>query len=78
MKVRVKCCNGSAVHVPEKLLKAAQLDPEQRVGIQVSGQSMIINPVDQKKELQRMLDQTTPENLHDEVSFGAPVGREAF
>ena len=78
MKVRVKCCNGGAVHVPEKLLKAVQLDPEQRVGIQVSGQSIIINPVDQKKELQRMLDQITPENLHDEVSFGAPVGREAF
>ena len=30
------------------------------------------------EELERLLSQITPENVHDEVSFGRPVGKEAL
>ena len=78
MKVLVKSGNGSAVHLPKKVLKAAGLEADQRLAIKIDGQSITINPVDLKKELERFLEQITPENLHDEVSFGVPVGKEAF
>ena len=34
--------------------------------------------ITEAKELNEMLDVTTSENLHDEIDYGEPVGREVF
>jgi len=69
--------NSAAVRIPAVVMAAAGLSLDVLVDVQEKNGNIVIEPV-QKDSLAAMVANITPENIHDEVSFGTPVGREAF
>ena len=70
--------NSAAIRLPVKVLNAAQVGIEQRVNVHVQGRRIVIDPAVDEDNLDTLLTQITPENVHDEISFGPPVGKESF
>lgn len=70
--------NSAAIRLPAKVLNAAQVGIEQRVNVHVQGRKIVIDPAVDEDNLDTLLTQITPENVHDEISFGSPAGKEAF
>ena len=70
--------NSAAIRLPAKVLNAAQVGIEQRVNVHVQGRRIVIDPAPDEDDLDTLLTQITPENVHDEVSFGPPAGKESF
>ena len=70
--------NSAAIRLPAKVLNAAQVSIEQRVNVRVQGRRIVIDPAVDEDNLDTLLTQITLENVHDEVSFGPPAGKEAF
>ena len=68
--------NSAAIRLPAKLLNAAQVGIEQRVNVHVEGRKIVIDPAVEEDNLDMLLAQITPENVHHEISFGSPVGKE--
>ena len=80
MKVQIKKQGNSAsVRIPASVMAATGLRHDQMVDIRAEGGRIIIEPIrTPAHDLDRMLDQMTPANLHDEMDFGPPVGREVW
>lgn len=80
MQVNVKKWGNSAsVRIPSSVMAAARLRIDQAVEIREEDGRVVIEPVaDAEPDLAALLAAITPENLHGEVDFGAPVGREAL
>jgi antitoxin MazE len=58
-------------------MKTAKLNQGQEVNIHVQGIKFVIEPrIEKKYSLQSLLSRITKENIHSEVDFGAPTGRE--
>ena len=70
--------SSAAIRLPAKVLNAAQVGIEQRVNVHVQGRRIVIDPAVDEDNLDTLLTQITPENVHDEVSFGPPAGKESF
>jgi antitoxin MazE len=78
MKVLVKKWGNSAsVRIPAAVMAASRLMIDQSVDVREEGGRIVIEPV-REDELEALLAGMTPDNLHGEVSFGPPVGQEAF
>ena len=69
--------NSAAVRMPISVMEEARLSIDQAVDIRAEGGRIIIEPV-QAFDLDELLAGVTDENIHEEVSFGAPVGKEAL
>ena len=80
MKARVKKWGNSAsVRIPAAILQAAKLRLEDSVDVREESGRIVIEPVPRKEyALSELLNKITSENLHDEVDFGKPVGKEAW
>jgi antitoxin MazE len=80
MRVQVKKWGNSAsVRIPAAILAAAALSVDQSVEITVEEGRIVIEPIKAPHyELDRLLDQMTPETFHEEVDFGPPVGQEVW
>jgi antitoxin MazE len=71
--------NSAAVRIPAAAMHAAKLDLDEPVDVREEAGRIIIEPVRRKQyDLAELLEGITRENLHDEVDFGKPVGREAW
>ena len=69
--------NSAAVRIPATLLAQANLTDKQAVDLVLSDGKITLEPVTkQELNLEELLAQITPENLHGEVEFGKPVGKE--
>jgi antitoxin MazE len=69
--------NSAAVRIPSGIMEAAQLSLDETVDVREEGGRIVIEPVPHDKyDLAQLLAGITPENLHTEVDFGAPVGKE--
>ena len=68
--------NSAAIRLPAKVLNAAQVDIEQPVNVHVEGRRIVIDPVIEEDNLDALLAQITSDNVHHEVSFGPPTGKE--
>ena len=78
MKIRVKKWSGSAVvRIPTSAMAAASISAGQAVDIREDGGRIIIEPI-RATDLDQLLDQMMSESFHEQVDFGAPVGREAW
>lgn len=78
MKVVVKKWGNSAsVRIPAAIMATSKLTVDQAVDVRESNGCIVIEPVCEN-ELNSLVARITPENLHGEVDFGPPVGREAF
>ena len=70
--------NSPAVRLSSSAMKMASFDIEQRVTIKASKGRIVIEPADKFEfKLEDLVAGITRENVHDEVDFGGPVGREA-
>ena len=71
--------NSPAVRLNSSAMKIASFAIEQRVTIKASKGRIVIEPADKFEfKLEELVAGITRENLHGEVDFGGPVGKEAF
>jgi len=78
MRVIVKKWGNSAsVRIPAGIMEAARLSLDTPVDVREEGGRIVIEPIRSNEyDLTRLLANITPENLHTEVNFGLPVGKE--
>ncbi len=71
--------NSPALRLPASVLKDAALQLEQKVTLVVRRGRIVIEPVKTVEyDLNELVAGINAQNAHDEVSFGAPVGKEAL
>ena len=69
--------NSAAVRIPATLLAQANLTDKQAIHLVLSDGKITLEPVTKQEiNLNDLLAQITPSNLHGEVEFGKPVGKE--
>jgi len=80
MRVTVKKWGNSAsVRIPSAVMTAARLSLDETVDVREEGGRIVIEPIRPREyELAQLLAGITPENLHADVDFGAPMGKEAL
>jgi antitoxin MazE len=78
MHVRVKKWGNSAsIRIPAALMHSVRLALEDTVEIREENGRIVIEPIERAEfNIEDLVAEITPENRHDEVSFGRPVGRE--
>lgn len=71
--------NSSAIRLPTAVLKEAGYQLEQKVDLIVSHGRIVIQPSEKVEyDLDALISGINSSNVHDEVSFGSPVGNEAL
>ncbi|TCK19817.1 antitoxin MazE [Ancylobacter aquaticus] len=71
--------NSASVRIPASLLAEAGLSLDQTVDIRSDNGAIIIEPIKSLEyDLDELISAITPENMHEEVDFGEPVGKEAL
>jgi antitoxin MazE len=80
MRVAVKKWgNSAAVRIPAIVLEAAQLEIDEEVDIGEEAGRIVIKPVREKKyKLDDLLKGITKDNLHKDIGFGRPEGKEVW
>jgi antitoxin MazE len=80
MRVTVKKWGNSAsVRIPAAIMEAAHLTLDEVVDIREEGGRIVIEPVRPRGyDLAELLAGITPENLHAEIDFGGPLGKESL
>lgn len=78
MRVIVKKWGNSAsIRIPAGVMAAAHLELDAPVDVREEGGRIVIEPIRSNEyDLVQLLADITPENLHTEVDFGSPVGKE--
>lgn len=71
--------NSASVRLPAAIMQAAGLNVDDAVDVREESGRIIIEPAQRKEyDLTELVKGITRENLHDEVDFGKPVGKEAL
>lgn len=71
--------NSASVRIPATVLRAAQMRLDEPVDVREESGRIVIEPMRRKEyDLAELLRGITRDNLHDEVQFGRPVGKEAW
>ena len=80
MRLQVKKWGNSAsVRIPASIMAAASLHIDQLVDIREDKGRILIEPVSTPVyDLDALLAQMTPDNLPNDMDFGAPVGNEIW
>jgi len=75
----LKWGNSLGLRIPKSFAKELDIEPNSEVDITVKDGRLIIRPVPRPAyDLVELLADVTQDNLHDEVEFGEPTGRESF
>jgi antitoxin MazE len=79
MHVRVqKWGNSLAVRIPKPLAKDAEGTEGTVLNLAVFDGKVVATPVETKLSLRELLAKVNKKNLHGEVDFGRPAGREIW
>jgi antitoxin MazE len=80
MHVRVrKWGNSLAVRIPKPLAEDAAVKEGTVLNLAVSEGKVVATPVQKEKlSLKQLLAKVNKKNLHEEIDFGSPAGREAW
>jgi antitoxin MazE len=80
MRVVVKKWGNSAsVRIPASVMAAARVSLDEAVDIREENGRIIIEPIRPVQfDLKQLVAGMTEENLHHEIDFGRPVGKEAL
>jgi antitoxin MazE len=71
--------NSLAVRIPHTLAKEAGMTTGTAVEITLEKGKLVLAPVkDPKYTLEELMKSVTKQNLHPEIDFGGPVGREIW
>ena len=69
--------NSIGVRIPAGILTELNMSAEKKVDVRDEAGRIIIEPIiDSQETLEQLLGQITPDNLHSEIDFGQPVGKE--
>jgi antitoxin MazE len=79
MRVLVKKWGNSAsVRIPTGIMEAARLELNDAVDVREEGGRIVIEPIRPEFTLAQLLEGVTTENIHSEVDFGGPAGKESL
>jgi len=70
--------NSLAVRIPSAFAKEIGLYPDTEVELKLEDDRLVIVPNNRKKQLEELLEQITPENLHGEIDWGKKSGKEEW
>lgn len=71
--------NSASVRIPVAVLQAAHLDLDEPVDVREESGRIIIEPLRRKEyNLTELVKGITRENLHAQVAFDRPVGKEVW
>lgn len=71
--------NSASVRIPASVMQAARLRLDEAVDVREESGRIVIEPARRKEyRLSELLKGITRENLHDEVDFAGPVGKEVW
>ncbi|MGC2446018.1 MAG: AbrB/MazE/SpoVT family DNA-binding domain-containing protein [Candidatus Sulfotelmatobacter sp.] len=71
--------NSASVRIPVAVLQAAHLDLDEPVDVREDSGRIVLEPGRRKEyDLAELVKGITRENLHAEVAFSGPVGKEAW
>ena len=69
--------NSIGVRIPAGILTELNLSAEKKVDVRAEAGRIIIEPIiDSQETLEQLLGQITPDNVHSEIDFGQPGGKE--
>ena len=71
--------NSLGVRIPKTLAQEAAVEEGLPVNVTIEDGRLVVAPIrGGRLDLQELLAQITPDNLHGEVNFGKPTGREIW
>ena len=70
--------NSLALRLPAAILGNTVFELDLEVDVRVEGDRLIIEPVREPVTLATLLAKVTPENRHELVDWGPPVGKEVW
>lgn len=73
--------NSVSVRIPAPIMREFSLSVDQEVDLKAEGGRLVIEPIREKGprySLPELLAGITPDNLHQAVDFGEPVGKEIW
>lgn len=69
--------NSASMRIPSTVLKAAKIEIDDPVDIRVEGGRIIVERLRSTSyDLADLIKRITPDNLHDVIDFGRPIGKE--
>ncbi len=75
----LKWGNSLGLRIPKSFAKELDIEPNSEVDITVRDGRLIVRPLPRPAyALEKLLSDVAEDNLHDEVDFGEPAGRESF
>jgi len=80
MNTRIqKWGNSLGLRIPKSFAAETGMEEGSEVDLTVEGGKLLVTPMRQRKyDLSDLLRKVTPENLHEPVDSGGPIGREAW
>ena len=70
--------NSLALRIPQAVAKQIHVQEGDSVMLRISAAGLTMKPVPKRLNLDDLLAQVTPENLHPATAWGADVGREVL
>ncbi len=69
--------NSLAIRIPKSFAAEVKIESETEVDLRVKNGQLIISPIKKEKyNLQTFLSEITDSNIHEEIDFGNPQGKE--
>lgn len=79
MKARIqKWGNSLALRIPKSFATHSNIEQGSVVDLSLDNGRMIVEPAQEQYSLEELLARVTKTNLHSEVDFGLPVGKEVW
>ncbi len=70
--------NSLALRIPKPFAEEVLLKEGSRVDITLENGKIIMTPVSKEYDLERLLSHVNETNIHEEYSYGKPVGNELW
>ena len=70
--------NSLGLRLPKSVALEAQVDEGDSVDVSVKNGAIVIRPSRRSYSLEQLVAKITPQNRHDEIHRGSPVGREVW
>ena len=79
MKARIqKWGNSLALRIPKSFATHSNIEKGSVVDLSLDNGRLIVAPAQEQYSLEELLARVTKTNLHSEVDFGLPVGKEVW
>lgn len=79
MKTKIsKWGNSVALRIPKSFAQQVNLQEGTPVDLKIEKDQLVISPQKQKPDLKSLLSEVNEDNLHEEIDFGEPEGKEVW